>query len=105
MAKTKTRAAAQEEHAEFFDLTLGKLHGASDDARVMGRVFRIDSGEREGAHWGAILRFVAEFAIANDYDERAVLKQLKEAIADVVEEQGETMDDVDAEPEDEFVDD
>jgi hypothetical protein len=101
MSRNKTRTAAAEEHDSFFDLVLSKLHGASEDARLMGRLFRLDTGAREGAHLGAILQFVAEHAVANDYDERAVLKQLKEAISDAIAEQGETIDDVDREPEDE----
>jgi hypothetical protein len=105
MSKTKTRASAASEHDDFFDLVLVKLHGASEDGRIMGRLFRLDTGAREGAHLGAILRFVADHVVGNDYDERAILKQLREAIADAVAEQGETIDDVDREPEDEDEDD
>ena len=78
----KNRAVTASEHDDFFALVLGKLHMASEEGRILGRLYKLDSGAREGAHLGAILRFVADYVVEGGYDERQVVLQLKEAFAE-----------------------
>ena len=78
----KTRAVTANEHDDFFDLLLSKFHITAEEGVVIGRLYKLDLGARESAHLGAILKFVADYIVENDYDEREVIKQLKEAIAE-----------------------
>jgi hypothetical protein len=86
-AARKTAAAA--EHDEFFNLVRDKLHMASEDGRLMGRVFKLDAADREGAHLGAAIRFLAEFVVENEYDPQMVVTDLVASIEDVREELAE----------------
>ena len=107
----KQELVAADEHDNFFAMTLAKLQAASEDARIMGRLFRIDVADRESAHLGAVLQFLAEFATENEYATRDLVSQLKDAIAearaeraeregDEVEEEEEDQDEEDQDDED-----
>jgi len=89
MPRAKQRTVAAAEHDDFFALVRDKLHMASEDARLLGRLFKLDTGDREGAHLGAAIRFLAEFVVENEYDPTVVLRDLEDMVAEVREDMKE----------------
>jgi hypothetical protein len=81
--RAKERTVAAAEHDDFFNLVRDKLHMASEDARILGRLYKLDTGGREGAHLGAVIRFVAEFVVEGEYDPAMVLADLRSMMDEV----------------------
>lgn len=86
MARRKERTVAAAEHDDFFALVRDKLAMASEDARILGRLFKLDTVDRESAHLGAVIRFVAEFVVENDYEPEIILRDLQEMMAELRDE-------------------